>query len=165
MNETWKPVLGGHYSVSSMGRVRRETVGPGATVGRILKPGRAGAGHRMVHLSVNGTVTHRYGHRLVAASFIGPCPDGKNVNHLNADKADNRVENLEYATQSRQMQHARALGLHPHTLLTPDDVRAIRAAIEYPGHRKALAKKYGVRRSVIDHVLNGNRWSHVTEAA
>jgi len=39
-------------------------------------------------------------HRIVAEVFIGPCPEGYVVDHLNREKLDNRVENLEYVTPS-----------------------------------------------------------------
>lgn len=46
-------------------------------------------------------------HRLVAAAFIGPCPDGLEVNHKDGDKKNNRVENLEYMTHRDNIIHAR----------------------------------------------------------
>lgn len=46
-------------------------------------------------------------HRLVAAAFIGPCPDGLEVNHKDGDKKNNRVENLEYVTHRENILHAR----------------------------------------------------------
>jgi hypothetical protein len=50
-------------------------------------------------------------HRIVAAAFIGPCPDGLEINHKNGIKLDNRAENLEYTTRSANMKHAYDSGL------------------------------------------------------
>lgn len=37
-------------------------------------------------------------HRLVCAAFIGPCPDGYQVSHLDENPANNKVDNLAYVT-------------------------------------------------------------------
>jgi hypothetical protein len=50
-------------------------------------------------------------HRLIALTFI-PNPDNKpEVNHINADKSDFSIENLEWVTRQENMQHAFKLGL------------------------------------------------------
>lgn len=59
-------------------------------------------------LYVNGYARVRVGkkgfrvHRLVASAFLGPCPPGKEVNHLDSRRAHNFVSNLEYVTRSRE---------------------------------------------------------------
>jgi hypothetical protein len=45
-------------------------------------------------------------HNLVLETFIGSKPCGKNVNHTNGVKDDNRLENLEYVTESQNIQHS-----------------------------------------------------------
>lgn len=56
-----------------------------------------------VMLSKNGKQKHFYVHRLVASHFIGAIPDGMEVNHIDHDKMNNHVSNLEICTPSENM--------------------------------------------------------------
>ena len=92
--EIWKPVTGyeGLYEVSDKGRVRN------SRTGRILKPGKQTDGYLMVVPSRDGKGKPQRVHRLVAMAFIPnpynlPC-----VNHINENKTDNCVDNLEWCT-------------------------------------------------------------------
>lgn len=53
----------------------------------------------------NGKQKSFYVHRLVAETFIGPIPKGEVVNHLNENKLDNRLENLEICTVTQNNNH------------------------------------------------------------
>ena len=100
--EQWKEVNGyeGLYEVSDQGNVRN------TRIGKILKPGKnKKTGYLYVNLCKNNKRKNFYIHRLVAQAFI-PNPDNKpTVNHINEDKTDNSVENLEWATMSEQQRH------------------------------------------------------------
>jgi hypothetical protein len=50
-------------------------------------------------------------HRLVMLTFIGECPKDKQVNHIDGNKQNNRLENLEYITSKENTQHAWKNGL------------------------------------------------------
>lgn len=98
MTETiWKPVVGyeGLYEVSNHGEVRR--VG-----GKLLKPKMETNGYLRYHLSKNGVAKSILAHRIVARAFIENPHEYTTVNHINEDKADNRVENLEWCDMSYQ---------------------------------------------------------------
>jgi hypothetical protein len=109
-NENWKPVVGfeGHYEVSDHGRVRRACAGKGTRIGRVLKTPPDTDGYPRVRLSRNGIQLDINVHILVAAAFIGPCPEGKEVNHKNLNRANNRAGNLEYSTHQENIQHSYA---------------------------------------------------------
>jgi hypothetical protein len=99
-NEEWRPVVGfeTEYLISSIGMVWSNHSH------KILKNKRV-FGYQYVSLCSHGFRQERRIHRLVAEAFI-PNPDGKpTVNHINENKADNRVENLEWATTKEQNAH------------------------------------------------------------
>lgn len=52
-------------------------------------------------------------HRIVWEWFMGPIPDGLQINHINLNKQDNRLSNLEVVTQAANMQHSIAHGRTP----------------------------------------------------
>ena len=113
MNEEWRPVPGWEnvYQVSSEGRVKnitrdvRSPWGFRKVEGRLMSLLANGNGYRFLYLKRGNTRTKAYVHRLVALAFIEN-PDGKTyVNHKNRDRADNRLANLEWATESKNTQH------------------------------------------------------------
>lgn len=98
--EIWKEINGADgYFVSSEGRVRHGE--------RILKP----AVHGVDYLELNlGRRRHKKVHRLVAEAFI-PNPDGlPEVNHIDGDKNNNTVENLEWVSHRKNVLHSFEIG-------------------------------------------------------
>lgn len=89
--EEWKLINGYDYSVSSLGRIRNNRTG------RILKGVPNTFGYLQVFLYKNGKSKKFTIHQLVASYFLHD-QIGKEINHINEDKLDNRVENLEYIT-------------------------------------------------------------------
>ena len=112
--EEWRvvPSLGGRYSVSSLGRVRREADGVGTYSGRILRPGVDRHGYLRTNLRTEGTTRYqiRYVHRLVAEAFLPPVQGKAVINHIDMNKLNNRPSNLEWTTLGDNVLHAWANG-------------------------------------------------------
>ena len=101
MNEIWKDIEGyeGLYQVSNLGRVKR------LNTNRILKSAINSQGYLRVGLCKNSTKSNKRVHRLVSHAFI-PNPENKaEVNHINEDKTNNRVDNLEWVTAKENSNH------------------------------------------------------------
>lgn len=67
-------------------------------------------GYSQISLRVAGKLKTYYVHRLVAKEFLG-LVEGLEVNHINLDKSDNRVSNLEVVTKSRNITHGHDHGV------------------------------------------------------
>jgi len=166
--ERWLPILGfeGIYDVSDRGRVRRIKAYKSTFVGRILKPNIHSTGYARVWLNKDDSAPDHLCHRLVARAFLGECPIGKQVNHIDGNKINNRVENLEYLIPSENQLHAFRTGLHKPvrgsdsnlSKLTEDDVIVIRSLLGKKS-QKFIAKKFGVDRSNISHIARGKSWA------
>lgn len=90
--EIWKDVIGfdGLYQVSSHGNIRN------AKNKQCLKQSKQRNGYLYVTLRKNGNQYHSLMHRIVALSFIENETGHAEINHINEDKEDNRVSNLEW---------------------------------------------------------------------
>lgn len=178
--EIWRPVVGyeGWYEVSSTGRVKRVGRGAKVSTGGILRPSKNTNEYLRVALSAgDGNQKHIYVHKLVAQAFIGPRPDGHEVNHKDSDRTNARYENLEYVTRSGNMRHMILQGRSPtekqkynalgernsSAILNESMVVEIRMRAANGELHKDLAKEYGVSKSTISHAISGHNWGHIKD--
>lgn len=109
--EEWKPVVGyeGLYEISNLGRVKSLTKWQGNKhifSEHIIKPTDNGHGYMIVSLRKEGKRKSHYVHRLVATEFIENYKNYKYVNHIDYDKTNNKVNNLEWCTQKQNIIHS-----------------------------------------------------------
>ena len=174
--EQWKDISGfeGMYQVSDTGQVRsldRFDDRGRHLKGRVLSQGSGTKGYKMTVLSKLGVHTTRNTHRFVAKAFI-PNPDNlPSVNHMDGNKQNNHVSNLEWVTQKENIRHAMNTGLtdisgekNNKAVLTEEDVRMIRK-IYISGSQEfgqvALGRKFGVSPNTIGFIVKGKTWKHV----
>lgn len=120
LNEKWEFVKGyeGLYTISNLGRVygiSRYVSGVknrwGSTHtryvnGGIVKEGDNGNGYKTVKLSKDGKMKTYYVHRLVYEAFKGNIPNGLVIDHINDNKNDNSLSNLQLLTQRKNAEKA-----------------------------------------------------------
>lgn len=163
-NEIWKPVNGyeGHYEISNKGRIKsvqrtiKSTSGDRVLLSKI-KPVFIGPhGYMFAHLRKDKKARTIPVHRIIAIAFI-PNPEGKPcVNHIDADKTNFHISNLEWVTYKENLHHALKLSKGGNSKLTVEQVIEIRNSKEKNVH---LAKKYNVVVETISHIKNNKTWN------
>lgn len=140
-----------HYRVSSAGRVKNRTTG------HVLKPSMDRHGYLQVILCGNGPKRANRIHRLVAKEFVDGYENNLQVNHIDGNKRNNRVENLEWVTPSENTLHAYELGLSRKSPIAGKPKR--RVLVVENGDifesESECARALGVKREGINACLNG----------
>lgn len=177
--EIWKEIKGyeGRYIVSNMGKVRSKDYthihDHGKTQffkGKELAAGLSNTGYKRVELNMNGKGKKFSIHRLVAINFI-PNPLNKpQVNHIDGNKLNNNVNNLEWVTQSENTLKAYKNGQVPlpigedshDSILTEKQVIRIRHLLKNTSlSQYKIASLFDVSRSCINSIKHRYTWKHL----
>ena len=98
MEEVWKPIEGfDGYGISNFGRVKGTR--------KMLNPSGGTTGYKHVTLFKNGARHTKLVHRLVAEAFIPNPNNYPNVNHLDENRGNNVVDNLEWCSQKENINY------------------------------------------------------------
>lgn len=110
--ENWKTVtVDGveykNYEVSNLGHVRSwiDTHGNRRSTPIIMCISEHRNGYLQVKLRNGNVIRNLYIHRLVVEAFIGRIPKGYEVNHIDEDKKNNCLSNLEIVTRKQNLNH------------------------------------------------------------
>jgi hypothetical protein len=169
--EVWIKVDSWPYEVSSFGRVRSLNRHHNGKYGRLLNPGVNKFGYCQMVMGSNGKAKYTTVHALVAAAFIGPRPDGMDINHIDGCKSNNAAANLEYVTRKQNCRHAFAIGLatrergekNPTSKLKDRDVMGIKKLLRTKAMTIVeIGSMFGVSKSLIGAIKNQKTWAHVT---
>jgi hypothetical protein len=130
-------------------------------------------GYKLVSIINGGKSKMVRVHRLVALSFLGPCPLTHEVNHKDGNKTNNHIDNLEYVTRSQNTRHAWNIGLSVVThksrinsakcglkrrLLTIEQAETIRDKHSIGIGELALAQEYGVSRRTVYSIVRNHSY-------
>lgn len=174
--EIWKPVPGyeGLYEASNNGRIRSldrsVECSDGSTRtyrGRVLRLGVRSDDRKTVVFSKNGLTKTCNIARTIAATFLGPCPEDREVNHIDGDRTNDGADNLEYVTALENTRHAMALGIfntsgsaHGNAKLTESDIREMRRRSANGEAPIDMKDDYPVNMSTIRAIIRGDVWTH-----
>lgn len=166
--EEWRPIdsTGGAYQASNLGRIRK------ADTLRIRSiPAQTTLTYHRVCLKFGERWRSENVHVLVAAAFLGPRPEGHEINHKNGNSLDNRAENLEYLTKRDHSRHTyEVLGRphgpkgedHGHALLTNEQAREVhRLYSSGEFTMRELAERFGIVLTAVSGIVNGYNWKHL----
>lgn len=105
MEEIWKKIelFEKRYHISNMGKVKYNN--------KILKTHKSTGDYLYISVCKNNKVKHIKVHRLVAQTFIPNCDNKPFVNHIDGNKLNNCVDNLEWVTNKENISHAYKNGL------------------------------------------------------
>lgn len=162
MEETWKPIYGFEkkYEISSYGRVKSlaRQINNKNICERILKSQNRGNGYLGATLSHARNVKF---HRLVAEHFLPVIPGKTEINHVDGNKNNNNLNNLEWVTNRENTDHAIKMGLRKNKLSKKDvlDIRNKYLPRKYTLNKLAL--EYGVCQASISFIIKKINWKHV----
>lgn len=114
----------------------------------------------------DGTDKTRYFHRLLWEAFRGP-PGEKSINHIDGNRLNNALENLELVTHAENLAHAGRIGLmrrgarHHASKLTETTAREVRALLTEGVSPYVIAKRFGVDAGTIYALKKGKTWAWV----
>lgn len=161
--EIWKDIEGyeGYYQVSNYGNIKSlsriiysEKRSNYKTKEKVLRQSNTTTGYKKVELVKEGIKKSYKVHRLVATAFI-PNPENKpEVNHIDGNKINNYIENLEWVTSSENSIHAYETGLNPKKIDL--DEKEIIKEYNNGTSKEEIAKLFNVSNVVIARILKEN---------
>lgn len=180
-HEEWRDIPGweGLYQASNYGQIKS------CRRSKLMTINYSKLGYGRISMRKGGRLYTKNIHRLIIQAFLGEKP-GYEVNHKDLNKANNRIENLEYVTRSQNMKHAYEMGArsltvfnrisrqvagtnhyntgieNPRSKLTENEVAIIKKLLTHQYCNQAeIARTFNVSRSTIRDINNGKRWKMI----
>lgn len=177
MTEVWKPLKeNGAFEISNLGRIRslsRYTSEKDKKFylipGRVYKQRVTPNGYCQACLRINKSYKYFYIHRLVAEYFIGNLTDGLEINHIDGNKLNNKVSNLEIVSRQENAKHAKETKLyssgesHGLTRLNENQVRAIRELSKRGTSNKEIATMFKLTTKYVWAITTYRTWKYLED--
>jgi hypothetical protein len=137
-----------------------------ANKGGLLSPHQNGTGYLQLLYHNHGKRKKHYVHRLVARAFIGEIPEGYCVNHIDGNKHNNSLSNLEIVTRKRNNDHAVQVGLrkrwrgdlHPQSKLNENKVKEIRRRADAGELFEIIANDFTISKATVYDLQKRRSW-------
>jgi hypothetical protein len=165
--EIWKDVKGYEslYKVSNLGKVY--SIRRRGTVGGILAPSPNEDGYLKIKLCQGGMQKPMLVHRIAAIAFLENPLNLPFINHIDTDKTNNNIKNLEWCTPLHNVTHAKNNGLlapltgtdHPRTVFKKEEVMSIYKSTKT---NAILAIEHNTSVTCIAKIKTGRTWGHLT---
>lgn len=159
----WKEIINHpNYEINELGEIRNKTKG------NLLTPFKTTNGYFRIRISNKSTYQLHY---LIALHFIDNPNNYTEINHINGNKLDNFIENLEWSNRSLNMIHAYKKGLAKNSLidkkgennykakLKNEDVSKIKQLLSQNVKQIEIAKMFNVSKMTISNIKNNKSWS------
>lgn len=164
--EEWGEIFGfPTYRVSNFGRVVN------TVSGRILKNTIGSENYLRIGLySETAKNKKKLVHRLVGEAFLENPENKPEINHIDGDKQNNVIFNLEWCTSSENQKHAYSTGLQISTLqgvghfaakISSKDVRMIRILGAIGIKQKSIGKRFGINQQNVSLICSRKAWKHI----
>lgn len=176
MEEIWKDIQNyeGLYQISNKGRIKRlsgKCLGKAGTYRSVSEsiltnfPNKSRYNYLYVNLNNNGIKQFRV-HRLVAIHFIDNPNNLEQVNHIDGNKSNNTVENLEWCTNQENMDHSKKNNLHksrfrtnaPNVKLTEEQVKKIKNRLNNKEYGRNIAKDFNISEGMVSLIKHNKNW-------
>lgn len=160
--EIWLPVVGYEalYEVSSFGRVKR--LWRTRIKKNPMKSGISNCGYLKTYLSSGGVSKTFSTHRLVAQAFILNPENKPQVNHIDHNKLNNRIDNLEWCTAKENISHSKRAGRRAPPAFGEknqshkfSNEQVLNILADKGLKRKVIAKKYNISLAHVYNILGG----------
>ena len=174
----WKPIVGyeGVYEVSDCGEVKsldRVDCRGNYLKSRKMRLSNSTKGYKGVGLHMQGVRASYQVHRLVASAFLPNVQNKPQVNHIDGDKANNNLANLEWCTNGENQIHAFANGLnkskigseHYSSKLTELEAQYAIWWLEAGMTCRDVAKTIDIKEVTISKIKQKRSWKHLHQPA